>query len=235
MWPARRQAQRRSRRRSVVRALMRASAQRLATGAPALGSSRYTPGSADSPCLSWRARSSASTSSAPASSASRVRRTISSGLDLGRSMPRVRSVSTKPTCMPSTWVPCARSSWRRPLVSAQAADLLAPYIASIGELIQLATDSTLRIAPPPWAASTGAKAWLRRSGPKKLVSSCARADSMLSAERKPPTAAMPALLISSVTSVQRLAAAATSSARVTSSRRASTPGSVSFDGSRTPA
>ena len=38
--------------------------------------------------------------------------------------------------------------------------------ASIGELIQLATDSTLRMAPPPWRASVGANARLRRSGPK---------------------------------------------------------------------
>ena len=74
------------------------------------------------------------------------------------------------------------------------------------------------------AASTGAKAWLIRSMPKKLVSRCRRALSSLSGARKPPSWPTPALLMTSVTSRARAAAAATSSGFVTSSRIGSTPG-----------
>jgi hypothetical protein len=49
-----------------------------------------------------------------------------SGELFGASTSRARSVSMKPACSPTTWVPCCASSRRRPLVSAQAADFDAP-------------------------------------------------------------------------------------------------------------
>ncbi|MOA46821.1 hypothetical protein D3C78_1693810 [compost metagenome] len=58
---------------------------------------------------------------------------------------------------------------------------------------------------------------------------------MLSGAMKPPVAAMPALLMTSVTSDACDAAAATSCGFVTSSLIASTPGNVTVDGSRAPA
>src|SRR5271168_648204 len=53
-------------------------------------------------------------------------------------------------------------------------------------LIQLATDNTLRNAPPPFLASTGAKACVMRSTPKTLVSNCARATSLACGLSRPP-------------------------------------------------
>src|SRR3990167_301515 len=89
--------------------------------------------------------------------------------------------------------------------------------------------------PPPLAASTPAKAWLRSKGPKKLVSMCSRADATLLGAKKPPVLAMPALLISSVTSASSAATRATSAGLVTSSFTGMTPGSVTEAGSRAPA
>src|SRR5271170_6920781 len=58
-----------------------------------------------------------------ASRASKAALTTLCGETLTTSSPRVRSVSTKPTCSPRTWVPCWRNSLRRPLVRLQAAAL----------------------------------------------------------------------------------------------------------------
>ena len=115
---------------------------------------------------------------------------------------------------------------------AQAADLLIAYKPNGCPLIQLAIDSTFSNAPPPLAASTGANACATRSEPNRLTSRWRCADSMASASRKPPMAATPALLMTSVTSVARAAAAATSAGLDTSSLMASTPGKVIVDGSR---
>src|SRR3954471_22166087 len=69
----------------------------------------------------------------------------------------------------------------------------------------------------------GAKALLTRNIAKKLVSKMRRATSSLSAARKPPGWAMPALLTTSVTSVASAAAAATSFGLLTLSRPAMEP------------
>lgn len=61
------------------------------------------------------------------------------------------------------------------------------------------------------------------------------ATSSLSGAMKPPGWAMPALLITSVTSDACAAAAATSCGRFTSNCRACTPGWVTVAGSRAPA
>ncbi len=65
---------------------------------------------------------------------------------------------------------CASSSLRSAFVRPHAADFDAPYTASCGRFIQLAIDSTLTIAPPPFAASTGANARVANRMPKKLTS-----------------------------------------------------------------
>ena len=65
------------------------------------------------------------------------------------------SVSMKPTCSPSTWVFCSRSSLRKPFVTLHAAAFDTEYAASTGALIQLATDSTLSSAPPPFCQHRG--------------------------------------------------------------------------------
>jgi hypothetical protein len=69
-----------------------------------------------------------STSTSPASTASKTWRATSAGLSLGASpaSSAAISVSTKPAWTPTTSVPWRASSIRTPLVSAQAAALDAP-------------------------------------------------------------------------------------------------------------
>ena len=47
-----------------------------------------------------------------------------------------------------------------------AADFDAEYVARRGEPIHDATDSTFTNAPPPFAASTGANAWVVETTPR---------------------------------------------------------------------
>src|ERR1700722_14302013 len=102
-------------------------------------------------------------------------------------------------------------------------------------LIQLAADNTLRKAPPPFLASTGAKACVMRTIPKTLVSNCARAASLASGLSRPPGRAIPALLTTRVTSLQIRAAAATSLSEVQSGFTGTTVGVLIEDGLRAPA
>ncbi len=162
-------------------------------------------------------------------------RTTSAGEDLGTSKSRIMSVSMNPPWKPTTCVPCAFSSARRLLVSAQAADLVTPYAPSIGVLIQLRIDRMFRMAPPPLRPRMSANARLMFSTPNRLVSSWSRSSETASPPTRPPGRPMPALLMTSVTSGHCTAAAATSSTLVTSSLTGITPGSVTLDGSRAPA
>ena len=93
----------------------------------------------------------------------------------------------------------------------------------VGPFIQLAIESTLMIAPPPFFARTGAKARAMRSGPTKFTSNCSRAASTAPWARPPPGLAMPALLMSRLTFPATRAAATASSSLVTSSFRARRP------------
>ena len=90
-------------------------------------------------------------------------------------------------------------------------------------LTQDSADSTLTIAPPPFFARTGAKARATTSGPKKLVSSSARAATSPSSPRKPEPREDAGIVDTRVTSPSACAAAATSSGLVTSSGIGSTP------------
>ena len=75
------------------------------------------------------------------------------------------SVSTSPMCTATTCVPCAASSSRVLSVSAQAAAFDAAYAPALGAVNQDSAEMTLRIAPPPLAARTGAKARVMSKGP----------------------------------------------------------------------
>src|SRR2546421_509409 len=157
-----------------------------------------------------------------------------SGDTLGASTWAAMSVSMNPTCTPTTNVPCGANSTRRLLVSDQAAALEAEYIAAGGIASHESTDRTFTMAPPPFAARTGAKARLTASGPNTLVSNSSRPPARASSASTPVPVEMPALLITSVTSWAKAAAAATSSGEVMSSATGTTPGTVMEPGSRAP-
>lgn len=91
------------------------------------------------------------------------------------------------------------------------------------------------MAPPSFAPRTEANARLTARVPKKLVSISRRpASSAFSASGEVPVE-MPALLMSSVTSLQRSAAAAMSVVDVTSRCTGTTPSSSTRSGLRAPA
>ena len=92
------------------------------------------------------------------------------------------SVSMKPTCTATTWVPWERSSWRIAFVRDHEAAFAAQYSADCGALNHDSTDRTLTIAPPPLAPRMGAKAWVTASGPSTFVSNSGLAISMASAD-----------------------------------------------------
>ena len=100
---------------------------------------------------------------------------------------------------------------------------------------QDSTERMLTRAPPPFAATTGAKAWLTASMPKTLVSISRRPASMAPAPRTPVEVPMPALLMTRVTSSHSRAAASMSAGTVTSRRTAMAPLVSTLAGSRSPA
>jgi hypothetical protein len=104
------------------------------------------PASSDSPALTCRVMSSASTSSRPASIALSTYRTTSTGFTFGRVSSLAISVSTGPTCKPKTCVPCSRTAVRSQLVKAQATAFEVLYVPDVGTVIQLSTERTLTMA-----------------------------------------------------------------------------------------
>ena len=107
---------------------------------------------------------------------------------------------------------------RKALVSDHAAAFDALYVATWGIETNDSTDRTFTSAPPPLSRRTGANAWAICIGPKKFVSSSARAASTAPGASDGKRRPMPALLTTMETSPHERAAAAMSSALFTSSR-----------------
>jgi hypothetical protein len=93
-----------------------------------------------------------------------------------------------------------------------------------------AMEATLRMAPPPLDARTGANARTTDNAPQKFTSISARTASRSPSRVDPRNS--PALLTRRSTSAAASAAADTESGSVTSRARGRTPSSVSDPGSR---